>query len=57
MGSRAPTPGDLPDPGIEPASLMSPAGGFFPTGTTWEVHNPQGGGDQIWTTGRWYVGL
>ena len=31
---------DLPDPGIEPASLMSPAqaGGFFTTGTTWEAH-------------------
>ena len=35
-----PPPGDLPDPGIEPASLMSPAqaGGFFTTGTTWEAH-------------------
>ena len=32
-------PGDLPDPGIEPASLMSPAleGGFFTTSATWEV--------------------
>ena len=32
-------PGDLPDPGIEPASLLSPAlaGGFFPTSTTWEA--------------------
>ena len=32
-------PGDLPDPGIEPPSLMSPAlaGGFFTTGTTWEA--------------------
>ena len=30
--------GDLPDPGIEPMSLMSPAlaGGFFTTSTTWE---------------------
>ena len=29
-------PGDLPDPGIEPASLMPPAmaGGFFTTITT-----------------------
>ena len=28
-----PTPGDLPDPGIEPTSLASPAlaGGFFTT--------------------------
>ena len=32
------TPGDLPNPGIEPASLMSPAltGGLFTTGTTWK---------------------
>ena len=31
-------PGDLPDPGIEPASLMSPAltSGFFTTSATWE---------------------
>ena len=31
-----PPPGDLPHPGIEPASLMSPAsaGGFFTTSTT-----------------------
>ena len=32
-----PSPGDLPNPGIEPTSLMSPvlaAGGFFTTGTT-----------------------
>ena len=30
---------DLPNPGIEPAFLMSPAfgGGFFTTSTTWEV--------------------
>ena len=30
-GSPCPPPGDLPDPGIEPLSLMSPAlaGGFF----------------------------
>ena len=29
-------PGDLPDPGIEPASLVSPAlaGGFFTTSAT-----------------------
>ena len=32
-------PGDLPDQGIEPASLMSSAlaGGFFTTSTTWEI--------------------
>ena len=32
-----PPPENLPDPGIEPASLMSPAlaGGFFTTSATW----------------------
>ena len=32
-------PGDLPDPGTEPASLTSPAlaGGFSTTSTTWEA--------------------
>ena len=36
-----PPPGDLPNPGIKPASLMSPAlgGGFFTISATWEVHN------------------
>ena len=35
-----PPPGDLPDPGIEPVSLMSPvlAGGFFTTSANWEAH-------------------
>ena len=34
-----PSSGDLPNPGIKPASLMSPAlaGGFFTTSATWEV--------------------
>ena len=34
-----PSRGDLPDPGIEPASLVSPAlaGGFFTTSTTWKT--------------------
>ena len=34
-----PPSGNLPDPGIEPASLASPAlaGGFFTTSTTWEA--------------------
>ena len=34
-----PPPGDLPNPGVKPASLMSPAlaGGFFTTRTTWEA--------------------
>ena len=37
-GLSFPLPGDLPDPGIKPTSLMSPAlaGGFFATSTTWE---------------------
>ena len=37
------SPGDLPDPGIEPLSLMSSAwaGGFFTTSTTWKtLENP-----------------
>ena len=33
-----PSPGDLPDPGMEPASPTSPAlaGVFFTTNATWE---------------------
>ena len=39
-GLTCPPPGDLPYPGIKPASLMSPAlaGLFFTTSTTWEAH-------------------
>ena len=35
-----PPPGDLPDPGIQPVSLMSSAlaGRFFTTSATWEAH-------------------
>ena len=38
-GLPCPPPGDLPDPGMEPASLMSPAlaGGLLNTSTTWEA--------------------
>ena len=38
-GLPFPTPGDLPNPGIEPASLVSPAlaGEFFTAGTTLEA--------------------
>ena len=38
-GLPCPPPGDPPNPGIEQASLMSPAlaGGFFTTSTTWEA--------------------
>ena len=34
-----PTPGDLPDPGIEPTSpvSLSLAGRFFTTGDSWEA--------------------
>ena len=32
-----PPPGDLPNPGIEPTSLMSPALAFFTTSATWEA--------------------
>ena len=37
-GLPFPIPGDLPDPGMEPASLASPAlaSGFFTPGATWE---------------------
>ena len=38
-GLPFPSPGDLPDSGIEPPSLLSPAraGGFFTTSATWET--------------------
>ena len=38
-GFPCPPPGDLPSPGPEPGSLISPtlAGGFFTTSVTWEV--------------------
>ena len=42
-GLPFPFPGDLPDPGIEPRSPVSPAlaGGFSTTSTTWEaLDNP-----------------
>ena len=40
-GLPCPPPGDVPDPGIEPISLMSPtlAGGFLTTSTTWEIQS------------------
>ena len=39
-GLPCPPPGDLPNSGIEPKSLMSTslAHGFFTTSTTWEAH-------------------
>ena len=38
-GLPSPSPGDLPDPGIEPTSLVSPAlaGGFFTASAIWEA--------------------
>ena len=38
-GLSCPPPGDLPDSGIKPMPLMSPAlaGGFFTTGTAWKA--------------------
>ena len=38
-GLLCPPLGDIPDPGVELTSLMSPAlaGGFFATGATWEA--------------------
>ena len=53
-------PGDLPDPGIEPTSLMSPAlaDGFFTSVATWKAQNKEKGGQKgIWSYldlwGRW----
>ena len=39
-----PPPGDLPNPAIEPMSVMYPAltGGLFATNATWEAHIPLG---------------
>ena len=44
-GLPFPSPGDLPNPGIKPTSLMSPAlaGRFFTTSTIWEYHMGLGG--------------
>ena len=43
-GLPCPSPGDLPDPGFEPASLMSPAlaGRFFITNVSWEALEEDG---------------
>ena len=39
-GLLCPSPGDLPDPGIKPASFwfLALASGFFTTNATWEAH-------------------
>ena len=43
-GLPCPPPGDLPNPGIETASLKSPAlaGRFFTTSATWEIERAAG---------------
>ena len=49
-GLPFPSPGDLPDPGIEPTALVSPAlaGGFFTTEpVTKEAPQRHGGGEFI----------
>ena len=42
-GLPCPSPGDLPNPGIEPVSPTSPAlaGRFFTTSSPWEAHGTQ----------------
>ena len=46
-GLPCPPPGDLPEPGIEPTSLILPklADGFFTTSATWEAQHEHGGAD------------
>ena len=48
-GLPGPPPGDLPDPGMEPVSLMSLklASRFFTTSTTWEALWPLGEGHSL----------
>jgi len=47
-----PHPGDLSDPGIEPASLMSPAliGGLFTNSAIWEAHFSAIKKKQMWVS-------
>ena len=48
-GLPCPSPGDLPEPGIEPTTLMSLAlaGGFCITSVTWEAHLTIQGNDSF----------
>ena len=48
-GLPCPSPGDLPDPGVEPTSLTSPelAGRFFTTSATWEAPDIHGAGHVV----------
>ena len=58
-GLPCPPPGDLPDPGIKPTSLMSPAlaGGFFTTSTIWDSESlsERGGKRQTDDTYSWSI--
>ena len=53
-GLPCPSPGNLPDPGIEPASLKSPAlaGRFFTTSAIWEALGDHDGILIGWLGGR-----
>ena len=53
-----PLPGDIPDPGIKPASLMSPAlaGRFVTTSTTWEAQ-PMPSVGPLWWSSDWESAL
>ena len=52
-GLPCPPSGNLPNPAIEPTSLMSPplAGGFFITSTAWEAYSSTG----EWIKKMWHV--
>ena len=56
-----PPPGDLPDPGIKPASLPSLplAGRLFTTSTTWEaqIHVSDSGSHSVVSNSLWPRGL
>ena len=54
-GLPCPPPGDLPNLGTEPASLLSPAlaGGFFTTSATWEALFP-GVCSKLCPSSQWY---
>ena len=51
-GLPCPAPGDLPDPGIKPSFLMSPAlaGRFFTTSATREAHSFLVGSLNMWAS-------
>ena len=53
-GLSFPSPGDLPNPGIEPGSLMSPAlvGRLFTTCATWQARVNKSGN---LSKGVWYL--